>query len=131
MIGLDTNVVVRYLTLDDPVQVPAAVKLMDSLSEDEPGFISLVVVAELTWLLEISYNFNKASIVRVFDGLLQSKEMVIEQAELVSHALRLFAAGNGDFADYLIERSGHAAGCSHTFTFDQKAAASARMRLLK
>ena len=131
MIGLDTNVVVRYLTLDDPVQVPAAVKLMDSLSEDEPGFISLVVVAELTWVLEISYNFNKASIVRVFEGLLQSKEMIIEQAELVSHALRLFAGGNAGLADYLIERTGHSAGCSHTFTFDQKAAASAGMRLLK
>ena len=131
MIGLDTNVVVRYLTLDDPVQVPAAVRLMDSLSEDEPGFISLVVVAELTWVLEISYKFNKASIVRVFEGLLQSKEMVIEQTELVSHALRLFAAGSAGLADYLIERTGHSAGCSHTFTFDQKAAASAGMRLLK
>ena len=131
MIGLDTNVVVRYLTLDDPVQVPAAETLMDSLSADEPGFISIVVVAELAWVLEGSYNFNKASIVRAFEALLQSKEIVIEQTELVSHALRLFAAGNAGLADYLIERSGHTAACSHTFTFDQKAAASTGMRLLK
>jgi predicted nucleic-acid-binding protein len=131
MIGLDTNVVVRYLTLDDPVQVPAAETLMDSLSAEEPGFISLVVVAELAWVLDGSYNFNKASIVRAFEALLQSKEIVIEQTELVSQALRLFAAGNAGLADYLIERSGHTAGCSHTFTFDKRAAASAGMRLLK
>ena len=131
MIGLDTNVVVRYITLDDPIQVPAAVKMMDSLSVDEPGFISLIVVAELAWVLEVSYNFNKAAIVRVFEGLLQSKEIIIEQTELVSPALRLFSGGNAGLSDYLIERSGRAAGCVDTFTFDQRAARFAGMRLLK
>jgi predicted nucleic-acid-binding protein len=131
MISLDTNVVVRYITLDDPIQAPVAGRLIDSLSADEPGFISLVVMAELSWVLQISYNFEKAAIVRVVDMLLRSKELVLEQAEVVSRALSMFAAGNSDFADCLIERSGEAAGCLHTFTFDRKAATSSGMRLLR
>lgn len=131
MIGLDTNVVVRYITLDDPVQTPVAVRLIDSLSGEEPGFVSLVVMAELAWVLQFSYNFEKGAVIRVFDLLLRSKELVLEQAEVVSRALALFAAGNSDFADCLIERCGEAAGCLHTFTFDRKAAGSAGMQLLK
>jgi len=131
MIGLDTNVVVRYLTLDDPAQSPAAVKLMESLSADQPGFIPLVVVAELAWVLEISYGFTRDAISRVIEGLLQSTELIVEQTEVVSRGLRLFAAGSAGLSDYLIERSAHAAGCAYTVTFDRKAAVSAGMRLLK
>lgn len=131
MIGLDTNVVVRYITLDDPVQSAAAVRLIDSLSAEEPGFVSLIVISELAWVLQVSYDFEKAAIVRTFDVLLRSKELVLEQAEMVARALELFAAGNSEFADCLIERCGKAAGCLHTFTFDRKAASSAGMQLLK
>lgn len=131
MIGLDTNVVVRYVTLDDPMQTPIAVKVMDCLSADEPGFISLVVVTELAWVLEGSYNFDKAAVIRVLAGLLRSKELVVEQAELVAQALDRFRQGNAGLADFLIERSGHAAGCTDTVTFDPKAATSAGMQLLK
>lgn len=131
MIGLDTNVIVRYITLDDPVQTPAAVRLIDSLSADQPAFISLVVMAELAWVLEVSYNFEKAAVRRVFDALLRSKELVLEQSEVVSRAVRNFAAGGASFPDCLIESSGEAAGCVHTFTFDRKAAASTGMQLLK
>lgn len=130
MIGLDTNVIVRYVTLDDPQQAPAAVKLMESLSADEPAFISLVVVAELAWVLEGSYSLDKDSIVRIFQGLLHSEELVVEQADLVAQALNRLEQGNAGLADYLIERAGHAVGCEHTFTFDKKAATSG-MRLLK
>jgi len=49
MIGLDTNVVVRYLTHDDPAQTTAAVRVMDALSSDSPGFLSLIVIVELVW----------------------------------------------------------------------------------
>jgi predicted nucleic-acid-binding protein len=131
MIGIDTNVVVRYLTKDDPIQSTLAVKTIRSLTADEPGFISLVTIAELTWVLETCYRFDKVELVEVLGTLLASQEVNLEQAALVSQALRLFAAGSADFSDYLIERSGHTAGCTHTFTFDQKAATSAGMRLLK
>lgn len=131
MIGLDTNVIVRYLTKDDPVQSPMAVNLIRSLSAEEPGFISLVVIAELAWVLERSYGFDKPTFIGVFQGLLQSKELLLEDADVVAQALNLFSPGRANFADYVIERSGHSAGCMHTFTFDQQAASSAGMRLLQ
>jgi predicted nucleic-acid-binding protein len=129
MIGLDTNVVVRFLTHDDPPQAAAALKLMNSLSADSPGFVSLVVVAEIVWVLKISYSYTKKEIEQVLDGLLRSKELVIERAEIVFKALRKFSDSRTDFADCLIDRCGHAAGCEHTFTFDRNAA-EAGMRLL-
>ncbi len=130
MIGLDTNIVVRYLTHDDPKQTASAKRVMNSLSSDSPGFITLVVLAELVWVLKISYDFRKNEIEHVLDSLLRSEELVIERAEIVLQALRKFRAGSADFTDCLIERCGHAAQCKHTLTFDLKAAAGAGMRLL-
>ena len=131
MIGLDTNVVVRYLTHDDAAQTVAAVSVMDALSAEAPGFLSLIVIVELVWVLEVSYRFKKNEIEQVLGTLLRSKELVIERAEVVLQALRKFSASHADFSDCLIERCGHAAECQFTVTFDRNAAASAGMRLLK
>lgn len=131
MIGLDTNVVVRYLTHDDPAQTAAAVRAIDSLSADSPGFLSLIVIAELVWVLEGPCRFKKNEIEQVMDTLLRSKELLIERAEVVSQALRKYSASRADFADCLIERCGHAAECKHTVTFDRNAATAAGMRLLE
>jgi predicted nucleic-acid-binding protein len=130
MIGLDTNILVRYLTHDDPAQTVAAMKVMNSLSSESPGFLSLIVIAELVWVLTISYHFRKKEIEQVIETLLRSKETVIERAEIVTQALRAFSSGRADFADYLIERCAHAADCQYTVTFDQKAATVAGMRVL-
>jgi predicted nucleic-acid-binding protein len=130
MIGLDTNIVVRYLTHDHRVQTTAAVRVMDSLSSDSPGFLSLIVIAELVWVLETSYRFKKKEVEQVLETLLRSKELVIERAEIVAQALRKFSTSRADFADCLIERSAHAAECQHTLTFDRNAAA-AGMKLLE
>lgn len=131
MIGLDTNVIVRFLTKDDPIQSALALNLIRSLSVEAPGFISLVVIVELAWVLQRSYGFDKPTIVRVFEGLLRSKELVVQDAEVVAQSLKEFGSGGAGFADYLVERTGHAAGCTHTFTFDKEAAISAGMRLLQ
>jgi predicted nucleic-acid-binding protein len=130
MIGLDANVVVRYLTQDDAVQTPAAVRVIDSLSADSRGFLSVIVIVELVWVLEVSYRFKKNEIEQVLETLLRSKELVIERAEIVAQALRKFSGSRADFADCLIERSGHAAECLYTVTFDRNAASAAGMRLL-
>jgi predicted nucleic-acid-binding protein len=130
MIGLDTNIVVRYLTHDDTAQTATAIRVIDSLSQDSPGFLSLIVIAELVWVLEVSYRFKKNEIERVLETLLRSKELVIERAEIVWQALRKFSASRADFADCLIERCGHAAECQ-TVTFDQNAASAAGMKLLR
>ncbi len=130
MIGLDTNVVVRYLTHDDAAQTDAAVRVIESLSQDSPGFISLIAIVELVWVLEVSYRFKKNEIEQVLDTLLRSKELVIERAEIVWQALRKFSASRADFADCLIERCGHTAECQYTVTFDHNAAATG-MKLLR
>lgn len=130
MIGLDTNIVVRYLTHDDVAQTTAAVKVMDSLSSETPGFLSLIVVVELVWVLEVCYRFKKHELEQVLETLLRSKELVIERAEIVAQASRKFNASRADFADCLIERCGHAALCQYTVTFDRTAASVAGMRLL-
>jgi len=131
MIGLDTNVIVRYLTLDDSAQAPAAVELIRSFSLESQGFVSLVVLTELVWVLQDSYDFNKEQIARVVETLLRSRELLHERADLVAQALRKFTAGSADFSDCLIERSGHAAECEYTVTFDRKAVTGAGMILLK
>jgi predicted nucleic-acid-binding protein len=87
------------------------------------------VVAELVWVLEVAYRFRKKEIEEALGILLQSKELVIERAEIVFRALRKFRGSRADFADCLIERTGHAAECQHTFTFDRNAV-TAGMRLI-
>jgi predicted nucleic-acid-binding protein len=129
MIGLDTNILVRYVTQDHAAQSAAAVRVIDSLSSESPGFLSLVVIAELVWVLQISYRFKKHEIEHVVDRLLRSKELVVERADIVSQALRKFHVSRANFADCLIERCGRAAECQYVLTFD-KDAAGAGMRLL-
>ena len=131
MIGLDTNVVVRYLTHDDPVQTPAAIKLLNSLSPASPGFLSLIVVAELVWVLTSLYRFENSEVEHVLEILLRSDALVVERSEVVWQALHRFKTGSAGFSDCLIERCGHAAECQFTATFDRNGAAGAGMRLIR
>lgn len=130
MIGLDTNVLVRYLTQDDPVQSPKASELIESLTTFSPGFVSLVSVVELVWVLQSCYQSAKSDIVGVLETLLRTRELTIEHAEIIWQALRRFTASKADFADCLIERCAHAAGCEYTATFDVSAVKSAGMKQL-
>jgi predicted nucleic-acid-binding protein len=129
MIGLDTNIVVRYLTHDDPTQTAKAIELFTSLSVDAPGFLSLIALVESVWVLERSYGFTRDEIVQVVETFLRGREVIVERAELVSLALRAFIATGVDFSDCLIERCGHAAECKYTATFDRRATAIG-MRLI-
>ncbi|WDU60705.1 type II toxin-antitoxin system VapC family toxin [Pseudomonas poae] len=130
MIGLDTNVLVRYVTQDDPVQSPKANELIESLSTFSPGFVSLVSVVELVWVLQSCYQSAKSEVVTVLETLLRTRELTIEHAEVIWQALRRFSANKADFADCLIERCAHAAGCEYTATFDLNAVKSAGMQRL-
>ncbi|SHE58704.1 Predicted nucleic-acid-binding protein, contains PIN domain [Modicisalibacter ilicicola DSM 19980] len=130
MIGLDTNVVVRYVAQDDPQQSPKATAMIESLSADEPGFITMVSMVELVWVLQSCYQATKEEVVGVLETILRTRELVVEQAEIVWQALRCFDGAKADFADCLIERCASAAGCSHMVTFDKQAAKAAGMRQL-
>lgn len=130
MIGLDTNVLVRYVTQDDPAQSAKACELIESLTTTSPGFVSLVSVVELVWVLQSCYSSTKSEVVIVLETLLRTRELTLEHAELIWKALRKFTSAKADFADCLIERSAHAAGCDYTATFDINAAKSAGMQHL-
>ena len=130
MIGLDTNVLVRYVMQDDPRQSPRATRLIESLSADEPGFVPVVALVELVWVLSGSYTLDRAQVATVLDTLLRSKELVVDRADLVTQALQRFSAGSADFADALIERIANAAGCTATMSFDTGAVKTASMTLV-
>ncbi|MCF5665139.1 MULTISPECIES: PIN domain-containing protein [Pseudomonas fluorescens group] len=130
MIGLDTNVLVRYVTQDDPVQSAKASALIESLSTASPGFISMVSIVELVWVLQSCYQSAKRDVVTVLETLLRTRELTIEHAELIWQALRKFVANKADFADCLIERCAHAAGCEYTATFDLNAIKTTGMKRL-
>lgn len=127
MIGLDTNVLVRYVMQDDPRQSPRATRLIEALTPDEPGFVPVVALVELVWVLSGSYALSRAQIATVLDTLLRSKELVVDRAEVVTQALHRFTGTGADFSDALIERIAAAAGCSTTVTFDAGALKSAAM----
>ncbi len=130
MIGLDTNILVRYIAQDDAVQSPKAAALMEQLSETEPGFISLVSIVELVWVMQGCYAATRAETVAILDKLLRVRTLSVENADVVFKAVRSYAGSSADFADCLIERSAHHANCTRTMTFDQKAAKTAGMHLL-
>lgn len=130
MTGLDTNVLVRYVVQDDPAQSAVATRLIENFTAADPGFVSMFVVVEMIWVLQSSYKAGRPEIARVLETLLRSRELVVERAELVWQALRIFTRSEGDFADCLIQRCGQAAGCDETVTFDQRASRTASMKFL-
>lgn len=131
MIGLDTNVLVRYIAQDDAAQAKKATKLIESLSSESPGFITLVTVVELVWVLESCYAQNHAEVAAVLDTLLRTKQLIVENVGVVAQALKIFVMGKADFADCLIARSALAANCTHTVTFDKSAVNHAGLQLLE
>lgn len=131
MIGLDTNVLVRYLAQDDAVQSPKANALIESLSTERQGYVTQVVLVEVVWVLSKCYDAQREDIVRIIETLLRTKELAVEASETVWKALRVFASSAADFADCLIERACHDAQCEYTATFDVKTARSAGLKLIR
>jgi predicted nucleic-acid-binding protein len=130
MTGLDTNVLVRYFTLDDPSQSRRAEAFLDALTPNAKGFVSQVCLIELAWVLRSQYRLSKPRLIHCMERLLNSPELVVENHDAVTKALNRFSQLKADFADCLIERSGASAGCADTVTFDVDASKFAGMRLL-
>ena len=130
MTGLDTNVLVRYITQDDAAQSANAVRVINALTPDAPGFISLTAITELAWVLESGYGMTRRDIAYALRRLNDSLEIRVEGAAAVRKAVNLYESRVLDIADCLIASSGAAAGCEHTLTFDRKAARIEGMRLI-
>lgn len=129
MIGLDTNVLVRYLVGDDPAQTAAATSTIDALTEVDRGFVSLVVAVETYWVLKQTYRFPRETCVEALTRLLASRELEFELSGRLRDALDLARQGH-DLADALISEAGRAAGCARTVTFDRQAAQLPGVELL-
>lgn len=130
MIGIDTNVMVRYIAQDDPTQSKRAGRLIEQeCSAAVPGYIGLVVLVELAWVSESCYGATRGELADILRRVLSIRQLVIQDAEIAWKALRLFESSGADFADCLIESNAASAGCAATMTFD-KAAARAGMTLL-
>ena len=130
MIALDTNVLLRYVLQDDAVQSPLATGLMESLTESEPGFVSLICLAELYWVLDHSYRNSKEQIASILETLLTTRVLFIQEEPLVRDAILTYLSSNADFDDCLISESARAYGCNSVVTFDKAAAKSGVMQLL-
>ena len=124
MIGLDTNVLVRYLVQDEPKQSAVATRIFESdLHRSNKGHVCPVVLCEVVWVLARAYKQKKAKLSEVIRTLLLAEFIEIEHRDAVWKALRDFESGQADFSDYLIARINQACGASITLTFDRAAAA--------
>lgn len=121
MIGIDTNVIIRYLTQDDIKQAAKANKLIDNeLTSNEPGFITLICLVEIIWVLESCYGQTKEQIIGVLHSLLTTKQLLVEGADMAYLAVKRFAGGRADFSDALIAVISENRGCGSVVTFDKK-----------
>lgn len=133
MIGLDTNVLVRYLAQDDATQSAVATRLIEQdLSASSPGFISLVVLTELGWVLKRLYGASEAELLQTVADLLASPQFQVENRAVVQAAVQHMRGlkTQAGWTDLLIAQIAQAQGCRHTVTFDKTAVRSAGMRLL-
>lgn len=125
MIGLDTNVLLRWL-VDETVWPDDApdqtAKAADILSRrDALFFVNAVVLAETIWILSRPLRQQKAALAGLIQRLLESANIVIDHREAAEAALATWIEGRGGFADHLIGQINRLASCSTTLTFDQKA----------
>ena len=130
MIGIDTNILVRYLAQDDEAQSPVASRIIDGFTPEAPGFISQVVLVETVWVLGRSYKMAREAIADTVETLLRARDLVIEGAEVGYLALATYRQTKADFSDAIIAHGGKLAGCMETLTFDKRAANDTGMRFL-
>ncbi len=132
MIGIDTNVLVRYIVQDDRKQARAAtVFLESSCTSEQPGRVCLVVLCELVWVLSRSYRYERDTVNQVLEKLLTAAELEVEQSALVWRALRDYRSGSAEFADYLLAHINASDAVEYTITLDHKAARHDLFRLLQ
>ncbi len=122
MIAFDTNVLVRYLTRDDPEQTSLVDTLIGTLDTDNRAFVSRDVILELVWVLRKGYGFRRGEIARALQALMEAQELEIEDELAVHQALDAYAHGGPGFADHLILSVSKSRGCRALATLDRKLA---------
>jgi predicted nucleic-acid-binding protein len=121
MIGLDTNVLLRYLVRDDPDQFERARRLIETrLTSADPGWVGFVVAVELVWALSFHYGYTRAEVADVIERLLDTAEIAFEREFVIESALQLYRSNRVDFADALVILSARLNGCADTASFDRE-----------
>lgn len=122
MVGLDTNLLVRYFTQDDEQQSQRAGALLEThCTPESPGFITTVVICELIWVLSKGYGYKRSDIARLFRAILSTPSLKVESHALVSRALVLYEKGGAGFADYLVAITCEQNKALPIYTFDNTA----------
>ena len=131
MIGLDTNVLVRYLTQDDPAQFAKAAAFLDAASEREEQFlVNTPVLCELVWVLAAVYDYSREEIAQALEQIFTTAQFEIERLDEARQALGDFRSSTADFSDALIGRINRSLGAKHTVTFERDLKAVETFRLL-
>ena len=130
MIGIDTNVLVRYLVQDDETQAKAATKILEQVSDENPAFINNIVMCETVWVLARAYKYDKSIIAETLEQILATAGIEFENAEVIRKAVRHYKNGNADFSDYLLAEINKENGVVSTYTFDRKAASSSLFTIM-
>jgi predicted nucleic-acid-binding protein len=132
MIGVDTNVLVRYIVQDDPSQSKAAVKFIEKVcSKEFPGYINHIVLCELVWVLIRCYNVHKDKIIEILKKMMQTTQFQIHDTQTVWKALNQFQVSKADFPDCLLGQINAAYQCKTTVTFDKNASKLKEYKLIK
>lgn len=122
MLGVDTNVLVRYLTRDDQSQFEKARRLIDrEVAQGVPVLVSLLVLLETEWVLRSRYELSKSDIVTAFSKLLDTADLAFEDEPSIESAVYSWKDSAADFADCLIGARNRRLGCRATATFDGRA----------
>lgn len=131
MRGIDTNVLVRYIVQDDPLQSACATHFIeDDISAESAFSINGIVICELVWVLETAYGYPRASIAKVIEQILKTKQFHIAEPDILWQSLSGYKNEGADFADHYISHLNHSNGCEYTATFDKKAARLKHFQLL-
>ena len=120
MIGVDTNILVRYFTQDNLEQAQIVEQIIDTHATTPNSlFVNNIVMCELIWVLERGYKYSKEEISKVIKQMLSTEEFTFEKQELLWLALNQYNQNKLDFSDALIGELNKEYGCSETLTFDQ------------
>jgi predicted nucleic-acid-binding protein len=120
MLAVDTNVLVRFLVVDDVGQSERAAKLVTkAIDRGEQLFVSDVVLCEMVWVLRASYGFGRSEIADVLQRLLKATHLTFGSSGALKRAAEAYVRGRGDFSDYVIREHARAAGCERVATFDR------------
>ena len=132
MIGLDTNILVRYVVRDDARQTAAATRLIESRCKPgDPGLVALVVLCELVWVLDRGYGYERSAIAAVLRHIFAAGDLQVEHPELAWEALNLYDREKADFADYVIGLSNREMKGEVTYTFDRHTAGSGLFKAIE